>query len=54
MEQLQKNNKQMEKLATVLKSSRIFTFEYHVDDDTLLIYDDMLRVTKKITNYLDY
>lgn len=54
MEQLQKNKKQMEKLATVLKSSQILTFEYHVDDDTLLIYDDMLRVTKKITNYLDY
>lgn len=51
---LQVNEKQMKKLATVLKNSRIRIFEYLVDEDTLVVYDDTFHIEKKIAGYMDY
>ena len=54
METLQVNKKQVEKLATVLKNSRIKIFEYLVDEDTLVVYNDQFHVEKTIAGYMDY
>lgn len=54
METLQVNEKQLKKLATVLKNSRIRMFEYIVDEDTLVVYDDKLHVENTVTDYIDY
>ena len=54
MEKLQVKEEQMKKLATVLKNSRIRIFEYIVDEDTLVVYDDRLQIDKKIKEYIDY
>ena len=40
METLQVNRKKIEKLSTVLKNSRIKIFEYLVDEDTLVVYNN--------------
>lgn len=54
MERLQVNEKQIKKLATVLKNSRIRIFEYLVDEDTLVVYDDKFHIAKTVTNYMEY
>ena len=54
MEALQVNEKQMKKLATVLKNSRIRMFEYLVDEDTLVVYDDKFHIEKTVTAYMSY
>lgn len=54
METLQVNEKQVKKLATVLKNSRIRMFEYLVDEDTLVVYDDKFHIEKTIAGYMDY
>ena len=54
METLQVNEKQVRKLATVLKNSKIRMFEYPVDEDTLVVYDDKFHVAKIVTDYMDY
>lgn len=54
MEKLQVNEKQIKKLATVLKKSRIRMFEYLVDEDTLVVYDDKFHIAKTVTDYMDY
>ena len=54
METLQVNENLMKKLATVLKNSRIRMFEYIVDEDTLVVYDDKLHIEKTVTDYMDY
>ena len=54
MQTLQVNEKQMKKLATVLKNSKIKIFEYIVDEDKLVVYDDRLHIDKTITGYIDY
>lgn len=54
METLQVNEQQMRKLATVLKNSRIRMFEYIVDEDKLVVYDDKLRIENIVTEYIDY
>lgn len=54
METLQVNEKQVRKLATVLKNSKIRMFEYLVDEDTLVVYDDKFHVAKIVTDYMDY
>lgn len=54
METLQVKEEQMKKLATVLKNSRIRIFEYIVDEDTLVVYDDRLQIDKTIKEYIDY
>lgn len=54
METLQVNEKLMKKLETVLKKSRIRMFEYLVDKDTLVVYDDKFHIKKTITGYMDY
>lgn len=54
METLKVNEKQMNKLATVLKNSRIRMFEYLVDEDTLVVYDDKFHIKKTVTEYMDY
>lgn len=54
MEKLQVNEKQIKKLATVLKKSRIRMFEYLVDKDTLVVYDDKFHIAKTVTDYMDY
>lgn len=54
METLQVNEKQMNKLATVLKNSRIRMFEYLVDEDTLVVYDDKFHIKNTVTEYMDY
>ena len=54
METLQVNRKQVEKLATVLRNSRIKIFEYLVDEDTLVVYNDQFHVEKTIAGYMDY
>mgnify|MGYP004657226201 FL=1 len=48
METLQVNRKQVEKLATVLRNSRIKIFEYLVDEDTLVVYNDKFHIEKTI------
>ena len=40
MEILQVNEDQQKKLATVLKNFRIQLFEYIVDEDKLVVYED--------------
>lgn len=47
MEILQVNEEQMNKLVTVLRNSRIRMFEYLMDEDTLVVYDDKFHVAKK-------
>ena len=54
METLQVNRKQVEKLATVLKNSQIKIFEYLVDEDTLVVYNDKFHIEKTIAGYMDY
>ena len=54
METLQVNENQLKKLATVLKNSRIRIFEYIVDEDKLVVYDDKLHVNRVVTGYIDY
>ena len=54
METLQVNRKQIEKLAIVLKNSRIKIFEYLVDEDTLVVYDEKFHIEKTIAGYMDY
>lgn len=54
MGKLQVNEKQIKKLATVLKKSRIRMFEYLVDEDTLVVYDDKFHIAKTVTDYMDY
>lgn len=54
METLQVNENQLKKLATVLKNSRIRMFEYIVDEDKLVVYDDKLHVNRVVTGYIDY
>lgn len=54
METLQVNEEQMNKLVTVLRNSRIRMFEYLVDEDTLVVYDDKFHIAKKVPDYMDY
>lgn len=54
METLQVNEKQIKKLAAVLKNSRIRMFEYLVDEDTLVVYDDKFHIAKIVTDYMEY
>ena len=54
METLQVNENQLKKLATILKNSRIRMFEYIVDEDKLVVYDDKLHVNRVVTGYIDY
>lgn len=54
METLQVKEEQMKKLAAILKNSRIQIFEYIVDEDTLVVYDDRLHIDKTVKGYLDY
>lgn len=54
METLQVKDEQMKKLATVLKNSRIRIFEYIVDEDRLVVYDDKLHIDRVIEQYIDY
>ena len=44
----------MNKLVTVLRNSRIRMFEYLVDEDTLVVYDDKFHIAKTVTEYMDY
>ena len=44
METLQVNRKKIEKLSTVLNNSRIKIFEYLVDEDTLVVYNNKPRL----------
>ena len=44
MEILQVNEDQQKKLATVLKNFRIQLFEYIVDEDKLVVYDDKFHI----------
>lgn len=48
------DRKQIEKLAIVLKNSRIKIFEYLVDEDTLVVYDEKFHIEKTIAGYMDY
>ena len=54
METLQVNRKQIEKLSTVLNNSRIKIFEYLVDEDTLVVYNNKFHIEKTIAGYMDY
>ena len=49
METLQVNRKQIEKLSIVLNNSRIKIFEYLVDEDTLVVYNNKFHIEKKIS-----
>lgn len=44
METLQVNRKKIEKLSTVLNNSRIKIFEYLVDEDTLVVYNNKFHI----------
>lgn len=54
METLQVNRKQIEKLSIVLNNSRIKIFEYLVDEDTLVVYNNKFHIEKTIAGYMDY
>ena len=54
METLQVNRKKIEKLSTVLNNSRIKIFEYLVDEDTLVVYNNKFHIEKTIAGYMDY
>ena len=54
MEILQVNEDQQKKLATVLKNFRIQLFEYIVDEDKLVVYDDKFHIKRTVTDYMDY
>lgn len=54
MKTLQVREEQMKKLATVLKNSKIQIFEYLVDEDTLVVYDDRFRIAQRVTGYIEY
>ena len=51
METLQVNRKKIEKLSTVLNNSRIKIFEYLVDEDTLVVYNNKFHIEKTIAGY---
>lgn len=50
----QKSIEKQMKLAIVLKNSRIKIFEYLVDEDTLVVYDEKFHIEKTIAGYMDY
>lgn len=52
METLQVNRKQIEKLSIVLNNSRIKIFEYLVDEDTLVVYNNKFHIEKTIAGYM--
>lgn len=52
MEILQVNEDQQKKLATVLKNFRIQLFEYIVDEDKLVVYDDKFHIKRTVTDYM--
>lgn len=54
MEILQVNEDQQKKLATVLKNFRIQLFEYIVDEDKLVVYDDKFHIKRTVTDYMEY
>ena len=54
METLQVNRKKIEKLSTVLNNSRIKIFEYLVDEDTLVVYNNKFHIEKTIAGYILY
>ena len=54
METLQVNRKKIEKLSTVLNNSRIKIFEYLVDEDTLVVYNNKFHIEKSIGGYMEY
>lgn len=54
METLQVNRKKIEKLSIVLNNSRIKIFEYLVDEDTLVVYNNKFHIEKTIAGYMDY
>lgn len=54
METLQVNRKKIEKLSTVVNNSRIKIFEYLVDEDTLVVYNNKFHIEKTIAGYMDY
>lgn len=47
-------DKKTELLYAILKSNRSKFFEYVVDEDCLIFYDDKLMVEKQIPNYMEY
>lgn len=46
--------KKTELLYAILKSNRMKFFEYVIDEDCLIFYDDKLIVEKQIFNYMEY
>lgn len=48
------DKEKMQKLTAVLKESGIQVFEYYPEEDTIIVYDDLLKDGKAIPEYLSY